>query len=301
MAGMRGPSILVIALSMLSLAPAAAAGGESATVVIGGDADFAAESLARLAAEDVLRGLGVEIFPPAGDTRENLAACADLGARCVREAAVDAAAETLVYVTVASTGSELVVRASLFSRRDGRRLASGDRDCGGCDSAATFAATVEEVTRELWTAGHPAPPPAEAPEAEAPLAPPAAAVDSSRAVSPAAPKPAAQPFEDAPRRPYRVWKYAALGTGVAALATGGVLLAIDGPRIENSVRLPEERSTQTAGFVTLGVGGALVATSALLWLADSADADADADDREGLSAGLGAGGGGASLWLQGRF
>lgn len=70
-------------------------------------------------------------------------------------------------------------------------------------------------------------------------------------------------------RPYRTWKWVALGAGVMAFAGGITLWSIDGPQIVEGDRQPRENTTELSGMLLTGAGGALVATGVVLFVLDS--------------------------------
>lgn len=70
------------------------------------------------------------------------------------------------------------------------------------------------------------------------------------------------------RRPYRLWKWAALGTGLAAAAGGITLIAMDGEVIEDGDRHLEGNDTLLPGIALTTAGVALLGTSVALFLLD---------------------------------
>jgi hypothetical protein len=70
-------------------------------------------------------------------------------------------------------------------------------------------------------------------------------------------------------RSLRSWKWLTLATGTAAVATGAVLVSIDGPILDDAGNhTPDQYDTATPGYVLAGAGIALVATGVILWLRD---------------------------------
>lgn len=68
-------------------------------------------------------------------------------------------------------------------------------------------------------------------------------------------------------RSFRGWKWLALGAGAAAMASGVVLISIDGPILdENDNYTPDRYDTKNAGIALTIAGGALVATGVALWI-----------------------------------
>lgn len=62
------------------------------------------------------------------------------------------------------------------------------------------------------------------------------------------------------------WPWLVVGVGVAAAATGGVLIAMHQPRVVDGALQPEFRDTQTIGTVTLASGAAVAVLGAVLLL-----------------------------------
>jgi hypothetical protein len=72
------------------------------------------------------------------------------------------------------------------------------------------------------------------------------------------------------RRSYGLWKWGALASGAAAVATGVVLIQMDGPiRDAAGNQTPEQRDTRTAGIVSSSAGAALLITGVTLWVLES--------------------------------
>jgi hypothetical protein len=84
-----------------------------------------------------------------------------------------------------------------------------------------------------------------------------------------APEGAAAPSAEPDRRRSPVWKWAALAGGAAAVAAGVTLIALDGPKIEDDMRQPEDKGYTIPGIITASAGAALVATGIVLWVLDS--------------------------------
>lgn len=78
----------------------------------------------------------------------------------------------------------------------------------------------------------------------------------------------------APSRPYKLLKFATAGTGVAALATGAVLVWIDGDGTCGSSDTECERryDTLTGGLASIGLGLVLAGGSAWMFVRDADDA-----------------------------
>jgi len=75
------------------------------------------------------------------------------------------------------------------------------------------------------------------------------------------------PVQNDVRRTSRAWRWAALTTGVAAVATGVTLIAIDGPILdEHGIHTPNQYDTKLPGTILAVSGVALVGTGILLWL-----------------------------------
>lgn len=72
-------------------------------------------------------------------------------------------------------------------------------------------------------------------------------------------------------RPFRVWKWVALGGGVAVIATGVALIAIDDPPTDSGSRDPSSRETKVPGIVTAAAGAALSGLGVYLFVRDARD------------------------------
>jgi hypothetical protein len=104
----------------------------------------------------------------------------------------------------------------------------------------------------------------------------------------------------ATRRPrFRVVKWIALGAGVAALAIGGGVWSIDGHptcTLTGTARqCPHLYDTLPAGAALVGIGGALLVSSAVMFFFDARE------HRRSLAAALAPLPGGAALAMEGRF
>lgn len=86
---------------------------------------------------------------------------------------------------------------------------------------------------------------------------------------------------------------ASIGTGIAAIAGGTILILVDGPVIEGGRREPQANETLGLGIVTLGGGVALVGLGAWLW--------AQHVDDTSSSLVLGVSGDGAAIGYKGAF
>lgn len=96
-------------------------------------------------------------------------------------------------------------------------------------------------------------------------------------------------------RPLRVWKWVALGAGVAAVAGGVVLIAIHQPEfMDDGSRNPSARETRTAGIATASAGAAVAALGVYFFIRDRRDADDTAVSVAPTSDG-------AAFVLSGRF
>jgi len=251
-------------LAALAVACASsAARADSAVVMIDSEADIMVESLVRVAAEDALRTAALEAAPleAAGTlTLDVLTGCVALAPStpqpCFTES-YGASADKVLLLRVSGGDGDAptVIESFLFDAHDGTQLGSEDRECSGCSDPDRLAQTVEELVADILVAGHL--------EVEEEVAPPVAVP-----VAPAVTR------DSGDGRPYLLWKYVALGTGVASVALGATLIAVDGPRVEDGVRQPEERASSAEGFAAVGVGAALLATGAVLWVLDQRDAQA---------------------------
>ncbi|HLU68456.1 MAG TPA: hypothetical protein VKZ63_19360, partial [Kofleriaceae bacterium] len=78
------------------------------------------------------------------------------------------------------------------------------------------------------------------------------------------------PADTAPDgRPLRIWKWVALGGGVAAVAAGATLIAIhERGLMEDGSRNPSARNTRTAGIVSAAAGGLLIGAGVVMLVLD---------------------------------
>lgn len=72
---------------------------------------------------------------------------------------------------------------------------------------------------------------------------------------------------------FGAWKWASLGSGVALIAAGGVLISIDGTHSENGMRLAEQNDTLPGGIGTVAVGTALIGAAVYMLVKDRAETD----------------------------
>lgn len=231
---------------------------------------------------------------PLGDeaaATAQIVACATEDAICMRQVMSGRALDQLVFFAVQArpapdgeqaASPDLSVTARLIDAHTGAQLQVDQRLCeGGCPIDSRLGTMVEEMTGELLRS--------DAPEEPAPVQDPGnplATGSSSPAV----------PLEQAESRSLGVIKVIPLAAGVVAVGTGLVLIAIDGPRIEDGVRQPDERATGPAGWVSIGIGGALIATGVVLWWLDGQPTDRVLAPAAGPT--------GAGAWLfgaEGRF
>lgn len=77
--------------------------------------------------------------------------------------------------------------------------------------------------------------------------------------------------KDSGAGPRHRWvKWAAFGTGAAAVATGAYLMHIDGPRFDAQGRYEQEQwDTALPGVLTIGGGAALIATGVVVWILEA--------------------------------
>lgn len=96
-------------------------------------------------------------------------------------------------------------------------------------------------------------------------------------VAPLAESPRSTPAEDDRAgggdggRPFRVWKWVALGGGVAAIAGGVTLIAIHDPPSDDDSRDASSRETRVPGIVTAAAGAALTGLGIYLFVRDGRD------------------------------
>jgi len=69
-------------------------------------------------------------------------------------------------------------------------------------------------------------------------------------------------------RPYRVWKWLALGSGVLTAGAGVTLLVLDGRRSCDGAGCSDEYDTAALGWTAAGVGAALVGVGVVLFVKD---------------------------------
>lgn len=96
-------------------------------------------------------------------------------------------------------------------------------------------------------------------------------------------------------RPYRMWKWVALGGGLAALGAGVTLIAIH-TSPEDGSRDPSSRDTRLPGLVTAAAGAALTGVGIYLFIKDARDRR---DERSAAIVPLDSGG--AALVFSGEF
>ncbi len=238
---------------------------KSAVVVIdAGGADLFVESLVRSAVEASLINSGYTIASGAavgGDTPAKLLACSgDLACAASAMAGIHARYAMFLSLRTDEPGetAHFKIIARSFEVRTGAAVARVMRRCESCiedDALATFS---EEVARLLVQQKQEAKEPTPVESVEAPVE-----------TTPIETLPIGEPIVDVHTQRSFDWKsvgkYASLGVGATAIATGTVLVLIDGPVIENGVRQPQANDTATLGFVSIGTGVALVGLSAWLW------------------------------------
>jgi len=96
-------------------------------------------------------------------------------------------------------------------------------------------------------------------------------------------------------RPYRIWKWVALGGGLAALGAGVTLIAIHRSS-EDGTRDPSARDTRVPGIVSAAAGAALTGLGIYLFVKDARDRR---DERSAAIVPLDSGG--AAFVLSGAF
>jgi hypothetical protein len=250
----------------------------AAILTLAGGARAQAPSSRRLAVSVQARGVPVEVAGAidAAVRREveargmavtptpaGIGACGADEADCFRGALASSGADQAIVIAIGAREKALddvAVTARLIDGRTGEQLALGQRLCeAGCPLGPGLDSMIAEMTGELVASGDagesvPAPVAAAEPLSSGPSQPPVA-------------------LEVAERRSLSVIKVIPIAAGVGAIVTGFVLVAIDGPRIDDGVRQPDERATATPGYVAIGGGVALVATGVLLWWLDGEPTD----------------------------
>lgn len=102
-------------------------------------------------------------------------------------------------------------------------------------------------------------------------------------------------------RPLRAWKWVALGGGLAAVATGVTLIAIDRPAtLDDGSRNPFARNTRPAGIVTTAAGAALTGLGIYFFVRDHQDAHESRESRAATAAVVPTAGG-LTFTVAGRF
>ncbi|MCC6993087.1 MAG: hypothetical protein IT370_00525 [Deltaproteobacteria bacterium] len=83
------------------------------------------------------------------------------------------------------------------------------------------------------------------------------------------PTPAPAALDRGGRRPYRLWKWLALGGGVAAAGAGVALIVLDGRKSCSTTGCSDEYDTALPGYVSAGVGAALIGVGIVLFVKDT--------------------------------
>ncbi len=87
--------------------------------------------------------------------------------------------------------------------------------------------------------------------------------------APPAPVPAPAAIDHSGRRPYRLWKWLALGSGVAAAGAGVALIVLDGRKSCSTTGCSDEYNTALPGYVSAGVGATLIGVGIVLFVKDT--------------------------------
>lgn len=268
----RPQAIIVTLLLSLWLTQASLARAESPTAVViidSGTTDLFVESLVRTTVENVLRTSHFTIVESAevgGEAPTRLLACSG-DHSCTLAALSGVVADHVFFLSLRTEddANELSIKivARDFEVSSGKVLARVMKRCASCQDAGALAVFAEGTLFDLLR-----PPEDEEPTTPVPVVAPV--LVEAPVTHLARSEPIAQSVTRTNRSTISldVLKYAGLAAGVSAIATGTVLVMLDGPRIEGGRRLPQERNTATAGFVTLGAGVAAVGISAWLWSID---------------------------------
>lgn len=248
--------------SLLWLSPGAEAQPNRLVVIIdAGDTDLFVESMVRanIEAEMVNRGYtiarGVSV---AGDIPARLLSCSgDL--ECTKKILSPVGVEHVLFLSLRSEEDRDVFRFRMVARDfdvpSGEVVARTMQKCEDCQLEVDLAAFCARVVKELYRIGEVAPP---TPVQIDPKEPPSGTPPRPR------PLPAAV-SQEAERTKPSYAKYLGLAGGIAAIATGAVLVVIDGPVIESGVRQAERYDTKNAGYITMGAGLVLVGIGVGLW------------------------------------
>ncbi len=270
--------IAVVSLVMVAPSHAQPAPPEpDQTVVViidSGDTDLLVESLVRSTAEAELIKRGYEIVQNAaigGETPQKLLACAG-NPKCSVETLASIAATYVIFISLRpdeeGKSNNFKIVARNYDVQTGTALARTMRRCSECKEEVDLASFSQGVIGDLIR--EPAPKPAPKPRPPTPVEPVA---------PPTANTPPAATVVNAPTPVQRDGgtgivtglKYAALVGGVAGLATGTVLVLIDGPVIRDGERQREERDTLLGGYSSLAGGAVLLGLSAYLFSIDHND------------------------------
>jgi hypothetical protein len=258
---MRGGSrhSWVIVLAGLLISAPAALASSILVAVTSSDDDLATESLVRTTAESKVHRLhwnvvAADVAARRGVVFERIPGCLDTGTACMKALVGPAGVErVLLFVVDRRRGvagdSQWLVVGRLIDGTSGELVVSDQRLCDEC-TPEKLPPFVEDITTVLL--------------ANDPLA------EETRA--------AAARADRAGARPYRIWKWVAIGAGLAAGGGGVALIAADQPAVRDGAQQPTERDTALPGYIGVGVGAALIATGIVLWIKDGKPAPAAADE-----------------------
>ncbi len=266
--------LLQFGVPRYAYAQAASAGDVRSVVVIidGGNTDLLVESLVRSTAEAELRKRGFTIVENAevgGDIPKRLLACAG-NPECSVATLSGIEARFVIFISLRpdeeGKSNNFKIVARNYEVATGIASARTMRRCSECKEDVDLAAFSEGVIVDLIRD----PKPAQAKpvdRASEPAVTPELSVDTTTATQPLAGDPSTQEKDDGSSLTGGL-KYASLVGGVAGLATGTVLVLVDGPVIRDGLRQSEERDTLTIGYASLGAGAVLLGLSAWLWSRD---------------------------------
>lgn len=276
---------VVVSLAMVSQSHAQPSSAPNQTVVViidSGNTDLLVESLVRSTAEAELTKRGYVIVEHAavgGDTPQRLLACAG-NPECSVATLSSIAAKYVIFISLRpdeeGTSNNFKIVARNYEVQSGTALARTMRRCSECKEEVDLASFSEGVIVDLIRGPEPKPSPT------TPVTEP---------VNPATPS-SAEPEATVVENPRLTvhdgdegsgivagLKYATLAGGVAGLATGTILVLMDGPVIRDGERQREERDTLLGGYSSLAGGAILLGVSAWLF---SVDHDGDSSSHASI-------------------
>ncbi len=279
-----GLAVSLAVVPALHAQPEPAEPARTVVVIIdSGNTDLLVESLVRSTAEAELTKRGYVIVENAavgGDTPQRLLACAG-NPKCSVETLSKITATYVIFISLRpdeeGKSNNFKIVARNYEVATGTALARTMRRCSECEEEVDLASFSEGVIVDLIREPDPKPVAA----TPTPTVPAVDATTPTTSTSPVATVVQDPPMANSDDGSGIITglKYAALVGGVAGLATGTVLVLIDGPVIRDGERHREERDTLLGGYTSLAGGAVLLGLSAWLF---SVDHDDDSHARAAL-------------------